>query len=126
VIEAIPDMPAGTLGFRISGELHRSDYTGTLEPALKGVVDAGGRLRTLYLVESLGGMSPGALWEDVKTGSSLGIGHLSAWERTAIVTDIDWVVQTSKLFAWMIPGEFAVHGTSELEAAKGWVAAGAA
>jgi hypothetical protein len=42
VIERISDMPAGTLGFRVDGEIEREDYTEVLEPAPQAALDAGG------------------------------------------------------------------------------------
>jgi len=46
----------------------------------------------------------------------------SAWERSAIVTNTDWVARATRLFAWMIPGEARVFPLAELEVAKAWVA----
>jgi SpoIIAA-like len=114
-------MPEGTLGFRVSGEVERSDYTDLMVPELQKAVDAGGGLRTLYLIDRLDGMDPGALWEDSKAGFNLGIRHHSAWERTAIVTDQEWLARSARLFAWMAPGEFKVFPTAELDQAKAWV-----
>ena len=44
--------------------------------------------------------------------------------RSAIVTDIHWMAQATRLFAWMIPGEVRVFPLAELEQAKAWVAGG--
>lgn len=87
MIELLPGMPAGTLGFRVTDEIE-----------------------------------PGALWEDLKTSFNLGVRHHKAWERSAIVTDIEWMAHATKLFAWMIPGEARVFGLDELDEAKHWVA----
>ena len=51
------------------------------------------------------GLEPGAWFEDIKTGLGLGIGHHSAWKRSAIVTDVEWVGKAFNLFAWMTPKE---------------------
>ena len=67
--------------------------------------------------------SPGALLADTKTGLTLGLGHLSAWKRTALVTDVDWVRRTVELLGWMTPGELRLFGHEELDEAKAWVAA---
>jgi hypothetical protein len=122
VIEVLDDMPEGTLGFRVVGEVKRRDYTDTLVPALRKAIEAGGGLRTLYLIERLDKIEPGALWEDLKAAYDLGIGHHSAWKRTALVTDQDWLARASQLFAWMVPGEFRVFPVAELDQAKRWVA----
>ena len=125
MVEQLEDMPAGTLGFRATGEIEREDYDEVLAPALKRALEGGGKLRTLYVVEDLEEIEPGALWADSKLGFDLGIRHRDAWERSAIVTDIDWMVRATRLFAWMIPGEARVFARAELEHAKAWVAGGA-
>jgi hypothetical protein len=122
MIELLTDMPAGTLGFRVTGEIEREDYERVLTPELRRAVEAGAGLRTLYLIEELDEIEPGALWADAKLGFEAGIRHRDAWVRSAIVTDIEWMVRATKLFAWMIPGEARVFPVAELEDAKAWVA----
>ncbi len=91
-------------------------------PELHRVVRTGGRLRTLYLIDRLEEMDAGALWEDAKTGLDLGIRNHSSWERTAVVTDQEWLARAAGLFAWMAPGELRIFPVAELEQAKRWVA----
>ena len=122
MIEPLDDMPEGTLGFRVAGEIERSDYTDVLVPRLRKEIEAGNPLRTLYVVDRLDQMEPSALWEDLKAAYDLGLRRHSAWERTAIVTDQDWIARAAHLFAWMVPGEFKVFPVSDLEQAKRWVA----
>jgi hypothetical protein len=120
----MPDMPPGTLGFRVAGEVEREDYDRVLVPELRAALEAGGGLRTLYLIEGLDEIEAGALWADAKLGFDLGIRHHGEWERSAIVTDNTWMVRAMKMFAWMVPGEARVYPVAELDAAKAWVAGG--
>jgi hypothetical protein len=122
MIELMDDMPAGTLGFRVSGDVKRSDYTDVMVPELRKAVERGGGLRTLYLIDRLEEMKPGALWEDTKAGFDLAIRHHSAFERTAMVTDQEWLARAAQLMAWMAPGELKVFPIAELEQAKAWIA----
>jgi hypothetical protein len=122
VIERLGEMPAGTLGFRAKGEIEREDYERVLVPALRTAVESGGKLRTLYVIEDLDEIEPGALWADTKLGFDLGVRHHDAWERSAIVTDIPWMAHATKLFAWMMPGEARVFPLADLAQAKAWVA----
>jgi hypothetical protein len=122
MIERLADMPAGTLGFRVAGEVEREDYRDVLVPELHKAVETGQGLRTLYLIEDLDEIEPGALWEDSKLGFDLGARHHGDWKRSAIVTDHDWLARATRLFAWMIPGEARVFEVAELDAAKDWVA----
>ena len=122
VIELLTDMPPGTIGFRAAGEIEREDYDEVLAPQLHRALEAGGGLRTLYLIEDLDEIEPGALWADTRLGFDVGVRHHEAWIRSAIVTDIHWMARATKLFAWMIPGEARVFPRDELEQAKTWVA----
>ena len=122
MIERLPDMPEGTLGYRASGEIERSDYTDVLVPDLHAAVKSGEGLRTLYVIDDLDEIEPSALWADSKLGFDLGVRHHDAWVRSAIVTDIEWMARAARMFLWMIPGEAQVFPASELDAAKAWVA----
>jgi SpoIIAA-like len=122
MIERLNDMPPGTLGFRAAGEIEREDYDEILVPELRRAVESGTGLRTLYVIEDLDEIEPGALWADSKLGFDLGVRQHDAWVRSAIVTDIAWMARATKLFAWMMPGEARVFPRAELEAAKAWVA----
>jgi hypothetical protein len=114
-------MPPGTVGFRMSGEVTREDYKRVLEPALRAAVESG-EVRGLYLIDSGFEMDGGAVFEDVKVGLTLGLPHLSAWKRSAVVTDVDWVRRAVRLFGWMAPGEVRVWGHDGLNEAREWVA----
>jgi hypothetical protein len=117
MIERIDGLPEGVLGFLVSGHLDRDDYTERLEPALGDAI-ARGRVRILLEIPSFDGMAPGALWEDLK----MGVHDLGAWERIALVTDIEWMRRATALFGWMTPGELKVFSAGERDAAVGWLA----
>ena len=122
MIALLDDMPDGTIGFRVDGDVEREDYTNVLIPEVTSAVDSGRGLRTLYLIEGLDEIESAALWEDTKLGYDLVLKHHGDWKRSAIVTDIDWMARASKLFMWLFPGEARLFRVSELEQAKAWVA----
>jgi SpoIIAA-like len=59
---------------------------------------------------------------DVTQGLSFGVKHWSAWERMAVVTDVDWLRHSMQMFGWMTPGEARLFTLDELDKAKEWVA----
>ena len=68
----------------------------------------------LIVIAEFDGMSGGALWQDLKVG----IEHLRAWKRIALVTDIEWMRHLTAMFGWMTPGDgspaaatHAAHGS---------------
>jgi SpoIIAA-like len=119
--EVLPDMPPGTLGFRISGRLTRADYVDVLVPPLRKATDAGERLRVLYAIGPELHVESGAVLQDIKLEIDLGVRHRDAWERIAVVSDLDWLWRAFELFSWMVPGEMRMFRERELEQAKGWL-----
>ena len=88
-------------------------------PELRRAIEAGGGLRTLYLIEDLDEVEGEALWADAKLGFDLGVKHRDAWVRSAIVTDVNWMARATKMFAWMMPGEARVFPRAQLEECEG-------
>jgi len=120
-VERIEGMPTGTVGFRASGNLTREDYRDVMQPDLRAAAD-GGEIRMLFELTEFEGLEPGAWFADMETGLGLGVGHHSAWKRSAIVTDVDWIAKAFRLFTWMTPGKVEIYGLDGLEEAKRWVA----
>ena len=124
MIEPIPDMPPGTLGFRASGKVTREDYRGVFLGPIKQKVESGEGIRLLFQVgPEFDKFATGALVEDTKTGWNLGVLHPDAWKRVAFVTDVHWMTQATHAFAWMMPGELKTFSLEEVDDAKTWVAA---
>jgi hypothetical protein len=122
MVEKIEDVPAGVVGFRASGKLTSDDYREVLEPALREAAESG-EIRMLFVLTDFKGLEPGAWIEDAKTGLGLGVGHHSAWKRSAVVTDVEWIRKAMRMFAWMVPGELLIKEPEQLEEARAWVAA---
>ena len=73
---------------------------------------------------SFDGLEHGAWAEDAKTGMRAWVRDHSAWQRFALVTDVEWVAKAVRAFAWMAPGEVKVFPLAELGEATDWVAVG--
>src|ERR1700759_3032032 len=121
MVERIGAMPAGTLGVKGLADLAGDDYPEQIEPPPSEAAEAG-EVRLLFEIPDGFGMDAGAVIEDAKTGLKLGLGHMKAWKRTAVVTDVDWIRKAIKAFGFMAPGEVRVFDLAELGAAKVWVA----
>ena len=99
MIELLDDMPAGVIGFEASGKLEADDYRNVIPPALVRAAESG-EVRFLIVFREFQGMSGGAVWQDLKVG----VEHLRAWKRIALVTNIEWMRHMTDLFGWMTPG----------------------
>ena len=122
MIEKIEEMPAGALGFRASGRLTREDYREVLIPSLREAVEAG-EVRLLLVLTDFEELEPRAWLDDAKTGVELGLLKHSAWKRSAIVSDAEWVRRAFRIFAPLAPGEVRVYDTDQEQEARAWVAA---
>jgi hypothetical protein len=123
MVEPIGDLPAGVLGFRITGRLERDEYHDTLMAPIYAALESGEKLRVLVeLPDDFHGLDAGALWEDLKAAGSVGLKHRSAWERFALVTDKDWVRHGVAVFGWVSPGELRVFADGERAQAAAWLA----
>jgi len=118
MITKIDDLPDGVIGFEATGKLHAEDYRDVLTPAIEAAVADGAKLRVLLVMAEFDGLSGGALWQDMK----MGVSHLRAWDRLALVTDVEWMVHAVHLFGWLTPGEFKTYPSAERAAAVTWLA----
>jgi hypothetical protein len=118
MIETLTDLPAGVIGFEIAGEIVADDYTSTLVPAVERAAASGG-VRMVLVFPKWEGVSAEATWQDLK----LGVEHLRSFERTALVTDIDWMRHLVAVLGWMSPGELKLFPLEERQAAIDWAAA---
>jgi len=118
MIEELHELPAGVIGFETSGKIEAADYRDVVLPALERAFGQG-EVRFLIVMKDFGGMSGGALWQDLKVG----VEHVKGWKRIAVVTDIEWVTHLTGLFGWMTPGETKTFPMNQKQEAIAWVAA---
>ena len=122
MIEALDGMPPGTVGIRATGHVTRDEYREDVLTPLRAAAEAG-EVRLLFAVgPGFDRFDAGALAEDAKLGLTVGLGHLRAWKRTAVATDVDWIVKSVHVFAWLMPGDVRTFDLDELDQAKAWLA----
>ena len=112
-------LPSGVIGVEASGRLSAEDYRDVLVPIIQRTAHAGD-VRIVIVIRDFDGVSSGGLWEDTKMGA----GHMGNWKRTAVVTDVEWIVNMLGLFGWMTPGEVRRFPLAERDDAIAWAAAG--
>jgi len=117
MITQLNDLPAGVIGFEASGKIRAEDYRDAVLPALEQAAREGD-VRFVIIMRDFDGMTGGALWQDLK----MGVEHLRAWKRIALVTDIEWMRHLTDLFGWMTPGETKVFSLAQRDDALAWVA----
>jgi hypothetical protein len=120
MIEALEGFPENVLGFVCHGQVTKDDYESVLIPAVEKALREHDKLRLYYeTAPDLTGIDAGAVWDDTKVG----IRHLTRWEKFAVVTDVEWIRHTMKLFGFLLPGDMKVFSSSEAAQAKEWIVA---
>jgi len=118
MLERITDLPDRVLGIKAIGEVTSDDYQSVLVPALEDKLTKSKKIRLLYVLgDQFDGYTGGAAWEDAKVGMK----HLAAFERVAVVTDVDWIRNMVKAFGFAIFGQVRVFDNDELGEAREWI-----
>ncbi len=122
MIEQLNDFPQNVLAFICRGRVTEADYDSVLVPAVMKALESQRNVRLYYeTAADFAGFEAGAMWEDFKVGMA----HLSRWERIAVVTDIEWIRHTVRLFSFLIPGTVRLYRLSEADTARAWIVAAA-
>jgi len=120
MIEQLSNFPANVLAFRCKGRVTKAEYDSVLVSDVEKALATHERIRLYYeTAPDFEGVDPGAVWEDF----TIGMEHLTRWERFAIVTDVGWITHTMKLFSFLMPGVMKFYSTSEAEQASAWIVA---
>lgn len=120
MIEQLNDFPENVLAFICRGRVTKADYDSVLVPAVMKALEGQKDVRLYYeIAADFAGFEVGAMWEDFKVGMA----HLSRWERIAVVTDIEWIRHTVRLFSFLIPGTVRLYPLSEAGKARAWIVA---
>ena len=118
MLERLSDVPEGIVGVKAIGKLTREDYEKVLEPLLDGARREGRRLRFLYQVGSeFEGFTPGAAWEDAK----LGLRSLRSFAGCAVVTDRDWIRESTRIAGLLLPCPVQVFPNRDRNKAIEWL-----
>ena len=119
MIETIPGLPEGTLGFSFSGQVSSSDYETVLVPQLERAIEAQERVRTLLLFgQGFEGYDLAAAWED----TLVGLRHWKGFERIAVVTDVPWLRTTIRALGVLMPCPVELFPDSGEQDARRWLA----
>lgn len=118
MLEFIQGMPDNVIAVSAGGKVTGEDYEKVLVPAIEEKLKKHGKIRMLYMLgPEYAGFTAEAMWDDAKVG----IRHMTAFEKVAVVSDVGWIVNATKFFSFMIPCPVKVFGNDRLDEAKSWI-----
>ena len=99
--------------------LTREEYDTVVVPLLDEARREGHRLRCLCEVGAdYRGLTPGAAWEDL----TLGLRALHLFDGCAVVSDVGWIREASRLAAFLMPCPVRVFDERDRAGAAAWLA----
>jgi hypothetical protein len=118
MIELLPNLPDKVIGFLASGEVTAQDYESVLIPAVELKIKECGAVRLLYHIgPAFARFTAAAMWDDAKVGMT----HLKAWEKIAVVTDIDWISGAISMLRFAMPCPVKVFSNRQYAEAVDWI-----
>lgn len=106
------------VGFRATEAVTKEDF----EPVMKRVkesVERNGKLNYLLVLDtSPKDFTTGAWFQD----GLMGIKNLTRWNRAAVISDSEAVINFTAMFSKIMPGEFRGFHKDELQDAIDWTA----
>jgi hypothetical protein len=118
MLKLLNEFPDNILAVSAEGKITGTDYENVLIPALEVKLKAHKKIRMLYhLGISFTGFDLSAMLDDTK----MGLKHLSAWDRIALVSDHEMINTFAKFFGHMMSCELRIFKNGEFENAKTWI-----
>ena len=118
MLEIDRDTDGNVFSVMAHGTLTGKDYKEILIPALEERIARFGRVRILYTIgRDFSGVTIGAIWSDAKTI----IKHLNSIERAAVVTDVRWMINLTRLFSIILHYPVRAYDTRMSAEALAWI-----
>ena len=118
MIQLIDNLPAGTLGFSCGGQISGDDMQRLVIPQVEAALLEHERIKALVVLQpDFEGLSLEAAWDD----TNLGLRHWDGFERLAVVTDLSWVRQASRILALLLPYPVQQFNLGNLDGARRWL-----
>lgn len=117
-IKMISGLPADVIAYEVTGTLSSHDYKDVLTPLVEEKLKTHDKIKILAVFgDEFDGATASALWDD----AWLGLGHIAAFSKLAVVSDIDWIRHGCRIFGPLIPAQLHVFDMSALDDAKEWI-----
>ena len=118
MVKVINNIGQNVIGFELSGVVTGEDYEKKLIPAIKTKLQSTNKVSVLYHVtKDFDSYELKAIFDDAKAG----LEFFNNWEKIAVVSDIEWILNGVKIFAFTVSGKVKTFHNFEVEEAKKWL-----
>jgi hypothetical protein len=118
MLETIAGLPEGITGVRATGKVTNEQYDAVLGPILEAAQRNDHRIRLLYV------LAPDFVTFNAMTTGNASVRALRRFEGFALVSDLAWVRESARLFAFLMPCPVQVFaGVQAEESAIAWLEA---
>jgi len=99
------------------GMISHQDYERVVIPTVEEKIRLYSKVRFLFvLADDFEGYTAEAMWDDTK----IGLQHLTAFEKIAVVTNTVWVKEAVRFFGVFVPCPVKVFPKEEIQSATSW------
>ena len=118
MIQSIPNLPDGTIGFRYTGKVTADDYKQVMIPTLDEAMETHHHIKALVVLDDeFDSCDLGAAWEDTRAG----LRHWRGFERIAIVSDSELIRVSASIFGAMAPCPVKLFKANAQDEARLWL-----
>jgi hypothetical protein len=118
MIEILQGYPDEVLAISSAGRITADDYRNVLVPEAEARIARHGSVRILYyLGPKYQSFSTSAVWSDVL----LGLSNWSKFGRVALVTDVEWIRASARLFTPFFRRALRIFAAADLNTASAWI-----
>lgn len=119
MIEQLGNLPAHTVGFKISGKLHDEDYK-KFVPIVDAEIAKDGKVNFLAQFHDFSGWDAKALWDDIKFSTT----HCTKIQKIALVGEKTWEKWMAAVCKPFTMAKIRYFNANEADAARAWLAEG--
>jgi hypothetical protein len=120
MIEHISTFPDDVMGFVFHGQITKTDYDAVFISVVCEALKRNPKVRLYYETAAhFTGFDVGAMWDD----AALGMEHIGRWDRAAVVTEVKWMEQATRLSGFIFHGSVRLFPRSDTAAARVWIMA---
>ncbi len=117
-VEILDGFPNDVLALEVNGRLNAVDYDKLIEPAIDEKLKRHDKLKILIVIgKGFEGATVGAGWEDLK----LDLKHFTKYNKLAVVTDVHWLRNATRLFSPFMPGRVHTYPLFKRDLAEDWI-----